>query len=56
MPWLDGPFKEINVEEVYRKDVNLHKEDVMVINEWIKNQPHLPQITGKSKFNKFFST
>lgn len=45
MPWLDGPFKEINVEEVYRKDVNLHKEDVMVINEWIKNQPHLPQIT-----------
>lgn len=40
-------FKEISVEDVYKKDAKLKKEDVENLMVWAKLQPHLPQLTGE---------
>lgn len=40
----------MELEEKYEADENLKREDVRSIIEWTKIQPHLPEITGSSKF------
>lgn len=42
------PFKEIDVNEIYNNDVNMKKDDVGTLLEWVSLQPHLPKMTGKS--------
>ncbi|XP_019880041.1 alpha-tocopherol transfer protein-like [Aethina tumida] len=34
-----------NVEDEYKKDPNLKREDVRSLLEWVEHQPHLPKIT-----------
>lgn len=47
-------MKRISIEEEYKKNANdLRIEDVNTIQEWIKTQPHLPQIDGED-FEHFF--
>ncbi|KAG5875459.1 hypothetical protein JTB14_008737 [Gonioctena quinquepunctata] len=38
-------FGEIDVIDVYGKDTNLLREDVLNLMEWIEKQPHLPEVT-----------
>lgn len=33
-------------EDAYSKDKQIRKEDVQALQEWIKKQPHLPEVTG----------
>ncbi|KAG5875651.1 hypothetical protein JTB14_018649 [Gonioctena quinquepunctata] len=37
--------KEIDVNEVYKNDENLKREDVHNLQDWIERQPHLPKVT-----------
>lgn len=34
-----------DVEKIYQKDLNLKKEDINQLKEWLKKQPHLPKAT-----------
>lgn len=43
-----------SVEDEYRKNPELKKEDVERFLEWGKTQPHLPEISG-DKFDIFES-
>lgn len=38
--------KTVTVEDEYRKNPELKKEDVNELLEWAKTQPHLPKISG----------
>lgn len=40
------PFKSVDVETLYAKDKKLKPEDIKIIQEWLKKQPHLPKIEG----------
>ncbi|CAH1982463.1 unnamed protein product [Acanthoscelides obtectus] len=39
------PFKEIDVDTVYKGDPQLKKEDIKNLKEWAEMQPHLPKMT-----------
>ncbi|RZC41575.1 CRAL TRIO domain containing protein, partial [Asbolus verrucosus] len=39
------PFQVANAETLYAKDVILKQDDVNAALEWLKKQPHLPQLT-----------
>ncbi|CAG9857503.1 unnamed protein product [Phyllotreta striolata] len=45
MSWLESPFVEIDVKDVYNKDEKLKKEDVDTLKDWLKKTPHLPPVT-----------
>ncbi|XP_044268971.1 alpha-tocopherol transfer protein-like [Tribolium madens] len=34
----------IDPEKLYAKDINIKREDVKIIQEWLKKQPHLPPV------------
>lgn len=36
----------VTVEDEYRRNPEMKKEDVQELLEWAKTQPHLPQISG----------
>lgn len=40
-------LKLASIEDQYKKCAELKKEDVDKLQEWIKKQPHLPNINGK---------
>ncbi|XP_063915417.1 alpha-tocopherol transfer protein-like [Zophobas morio] len=37
-------FKCIDVQKLYEKDKNIRKSDVEILTEWLKKQPHLPEM------------
>ena len=39
-------FKCIDVQKLYEKDKNVRKSDVDILTEWLKKQPHLPEMEG----------
>uniref|UniRef100_A0A8D8X3K5 Uncharacterized protein n=1 Tax=Cacopsylla melanoneura TaxID=428564 RepID=A0A8D8X3K5_9HEMI len=39
----DHQIKRITVEEEYKKNPDLKKEDIQTLRTWITTQPHLPQ-------------
>lgn len=45
------------LEEIYKQYSELKKSDVENILQWIRNQPHLPKITGNInlKINKDYN-
>lgn len=45
-----------NVEDEYKKDPNLKREDVRCLLEWVEHQPHLPKITGEEIILGFFQS
>lgn len=47
---LNENWWKIKKEEEYKKNKNLNRSDVNTVQEWIKKQPHLPQLNGASKF------
>lgn len=36
-----------NVENEYKKNKDLKKEDIIALKEWMDKQTHLPKISGK---------
>lgn len=40
------PVRFADVEEEYKKNKELKKEDVRALKEWTEKQPHLPAISG----------
>lgn len=42
--------KFITPEDLYNKDKKLKREDVVILQEWLNTQKHLPKIDGKSTY------
>jgi hypothetical protein len=41
-------FKFLEAETLYAKDSNLKEEDVQILEEWLKKQPHMPHLKSES--------
>lgn len=42
-------MKNITVEEEYKKNPEISREDVQEILDWVATQPHLPKMNGEQK-------
>lgn len=51
IPPNDAQFECIKKDDAYRPPAEL-EEDITQLIEWMSKQPHLPNVTGKSKFVK----
>lgn len=40
-------MKFFEAVEEFKKNAQLKKEDLINLKEWVSEQPHLPQVTGK---------
>lgn len=40
-----SPLIGANIKEIYKSNPNLKKSDIDQLREWIKKQPHLPDVT-----------
>lgn len=41
----------VDVEEEYKRNKELKREDVSMLKDWADKQPHLPKMTGKNNFS-----
>lgn len=39
-------MQRLDVEELYKRHPELNREDVKILQDWMKKQPHLPKVTG----------
>ncbi len=46
-------FKLKTCEEEYSKDDKIKREDIKELMEWMRQQPHLPEVKGNGKFIYF---
>lgn len=46
--------KQCTAEDLYEREKDLKKEDILALQDWAKKQSHFPTVSGK--FEAFFSS
>lgn len=47
-------FKSATAETEYAKDPKISRDDIQALKLWVKEQPHLPDVTGTKLIFSFY--